>query len=79
MHPRHAGRTRSAGAVIRVYFKKDGDRPFAKREGGSANGAKKPYVSKDGGAKRAEGRTFRKDGAPRSEGHAQRSAKKRAY
>lgn len=61
-------------------FKKDGDRPFQKREGGSANGGtKKPYVSKDGGAKRAEGRTFRKDGGARSEGHAQRSAKKRAY
>ncbi len=67
-----------------------GDRPFVKREGGSTEGGfkkpfrkegegfKKPYVAKDGGAKHHEGRTFRKDGGQRSEGHSARS-KKRAY
>jgi superfamily II DNA/RNA helicase len=76
--PQRAEGDRKEGG-FKKPFKKDGDRPFVKREGGSAQGAKKPYVSKDGGAKRAEGRTFRKDGGARSEGHAQRSAKKRAY
>lgn len=60
-------------------FKPRGDRPFKKDGERKEGGFKKPYVSKDGGAKRAEGRTFRKDGGQRSEGHAQRSAKKRAY
>lgn len=79
---------RSEGGFKKPFQRddRDGNRSDGARksEGGfkkpfKADGAKKPYVSKDGGAKRAEGRTFRKDGGARSEGHAQRSAKKRSY
>ncbi len=77
---------RSEGNFKKPFKKRDdnrSDRPFEKREGGSSEGRsntsfKKPYVSKDGGAKRAEGQKFRKDGGQRSDGHAQRP-KKRAF
>jgi len=51
-------------------------RPFRKE--GENKSFKKPYVSKDGGAKHKEGQRFRKDGGQRSEGHSGRSDR-RAY
>ncbi len=72
-------------------FKRDGERPFRAAEGDrKESGFKKPFrkdgegksfkkpFSKDGQKSRGERPAFRKDGAPRSEGHAARS-KKRAY
>jgi superfamily II DNA/RNA helicase len=45
----------------------DAPRPF--RKDGEGKSFKKPYVSKDGGAKRAEGQRFRKEGAPKKKAY----------
>lgn len=81
---RKEGEQRSEG--FKKPYNRDGagsDRPRAAegrpfRKDGEGKSFKKPYVSKDGGAKRAEGQRFRKDGGARSEGHAGRS-KSRSY
>lgn len=62
-------------------FKPRGDRPFKKEgERKSEGGFKKPFKA-DGANKKPFGAkgSFRKDGGARSEGHAQRSQKKRSY
>ncbi|PZQ45347.1 MAG: hypothetical protein DI551_07580 [Micavibrio aeruginosavorus] len=55
-------------------------KPFKKKEG-EGNSFKKPFAKKDGQKKSfgERGNAFRKDGGQRSEGHAQRSQKRRAY
>jgi ATP-dependent RNA helicase DeaD len=84
---RKDGEQRSDGnSFKKPYVKRDdnrGERPHSNearpfRKEGEGKSFKKPYISKDGGAKHKAGQRFRKDGAPRSEGHSGKSAK-RAY
>jgi ATP-dependent RNA helicase DeaD len=73
---------RSEGGFKKPFKKREGTegRSFdrADRPQRSEGGFKKPF-SRDGQKPRGERPSFRKDGGQRSEGHAQRSAKKRSY